>query len=30
VFGVKGNGARVAVVGPGRDIAEAKYSDWVR
>ncbi|KAJ6720321.1 D-AMINOACID AMINOTRANSFERASE-LIKE PLP-DEPENDENT ENZYMES SUPERFAMILY PROTEIN [Salix viminalis] len=25
-----GNGARVAVVGPGRNIAEAKYSDWVR
>ncbi|KAJ6717746.1 D-AMINOACID AMINOTRANSFERASE-LIKE PLP-DEPENDENT ENZYMES SUPERFAMILY PROTEIN [Salix purpurea] len=30
VFGVKGYGARVAVVGPGRNIAEAKYSDWVR
>ncbi|KAF2318604.1 hypothetical protein GH714_009307 [Hevea brasiliensis] len=30
VFGVRENGARVAVVGHGRDIAEAKYSDWVR
>ncbi|KAL5733400.1 hypothetical protein ACOSQ2_033092 [Xanthoceras sorbifolium] len=29
-FGVHGNGARLAVVGPGRDVAEAKYSDWVR
>ncbi|XP_042420329.1 uncharacterized protein LOC122008608 [Zingiber officinale] len=23
-------GARLAVAGPGRDLAEAKYSDWVR
>lgn len=30
VFGVGGNGARLAVVGRGRDVAEAKYSDWVR
>lgn len=30
VFGVRGNGARVAVVGHGRDVANAKYSDWVR
>lgn len=30
VFGVRGNGARLAVVGRGRNVAEAKYSDWVR
>ncbi|CDP04308.1 unnamed protein product [Coffea canephora] len=30
VFGIQGNGARLAVVGRGRDIANAKYSDWVR
>ncbi|KAK9684044.1 hypothetical protein RND81_10G182500 [Saponaria officinalis] len=30
VFGVVGNGARLAVVGNRRDFAEAKYSDWVR
>ncbi|XP_076926613.1 uncharacterized protein LOC143589857 isoform X2 [Bidens hawaiensis] len=30
VFGVKKNGARLAVVGRGRDVANAKYSDWVR
>ena len=29
-FGVRGNGARLAVVGRGRDVANAKYSDWVR
>ncbi|KAJ4845895.1 hypothetical protein Tsubulata_026862 [Turnera subulata] len=28
VFGAKGKGASVAVVGPGRDVAQAKYSDW--
>ncbi|ESR49437.1 D-aminoacid aminotransferase-like PLP-dependent enzymes superfamily protein [Citrus sinensis] len=30
VFGVEGTGARLALVGRGRDVAEAKYSDWVR
>ncbi|XP_076953182.1 uncharacterized protein LOC143627183 [Bidens hawaiensis] len=30
VFGVKKNGAHLAVVGRGRDVANAKYSDWVR
>ncbi|EEF38482.1 uncharacterized protein LOC8263379 [Ricinus communis] len=30
MFGVKGNHANLAVVGRGRDFAEAKYSDWVR
>ncbi|XP_074305478.1 uncharacterized protein LOC141640671 isoform X2 [Silene latifolia] len=30
VFGVAGNGARLAVVGNRRDFAEAKYSDWAR
>ncbi|KAL6123826.1 hypothetical protein ACLB2K_076343 [Fragaria x ananassa] len=30
VFGVRGNGAQLAVVGRGRDVAAAKYSDWVR
>ncbi|KAJ6429025.1 hypothetical protein OIU84_020628 [Salix udensis] len=30
VLGVKGDGAPVAVVGPGREYAEAKYSDWIR
>lgn len=29
-FGVRGNGARLALVGRGRDVANAKYSDWVR
>lgn len=29
-FGVRGNGARLALVGHGRDVANAKYSDWVR
>jgi len=29
-FGVRGNGARLAVVGRGRNVANAKYSDWVR
>ncbi|KAK1431508.1 hypothetical protein QVD17_07968 [Tagetes erecta] len=30
VFGVETSGAHLAVVGHGRDIASAKYSDWVR
>ncbi|PRQ58892.1 putative aminotransferase class IV [Rosa chinensis] len=30
VFGVRGSGAQLAVVGRGRDVAAAKYSDWVR
>ncbi|KAK6144869.1 hypothetical protein DH2020_021689 [Rehmannia glutinosa] len=30
VFSVKENAARLAVVGRGRDFANAKYSDWVR
>ncbi|KAF5759963.1 putative aminotransferase class IV [Helianthus annuus] len=30
VFGVRTNGAHLAVVGRARDIANAKYSDWVR
>lgn len=30
VFGIEGNGARLAVVGHGRDVANAKYSNWVR
>ncbi|KAL6131307.1 hypothetical protein ACLB2K_069683 [Fragaria x ananassa] len=30
VFGVSRNGAQLAVVGRGRDVAAAKYSDWVR
>ncbi|KMS95531.1 hypothetical protein BVRB_007380 isoform A [Beta vulgaris subsp. vulgaris] len=30
VFGVEGNGARLAVVRCRRDFAEAKYSDWAR
>ncbi|XP_061338634.1 uncharacterized protein LOC133285436 isoform X2 [Gastrolobium bilobum] len=29
-FGIRGNGAHLAVVGYGRDVAAAKYSDWVR
>lgn len=29
-FGVPENGANLAVVGRGRDVAAAKYSDWVR
>ncbi|KAA8534327.1 hypothetical protein F0562_031846 [Nyssa sinensis] len=30
VFGIQENGAHLAVVGRGRDVANAKYSDWVR
>ncbi|KAL0403435.1 UNVERIFIED_CONTAM: hypothetical protein Sradi_1984300 [Sesamum radiatum] len=30
VFGVRGSAAHLAVVGRGRDFANAKYSDWVR
>ncbi|XP_020547219.1 uncharacterized protein LOC105180130 isoform X3 [Sesamum indicum] len=30
VFGVRGSAAHLAVVGRGRDSANAKYSDWVR
>lgn len=30
VFGRRENGAHLAVVGHGRDVANAKYSDWVR
>ncbi|OMO81098.1 Aminotransferase, class IV [Corchorus olitorius] len=30
VFGIEENGAHLALVGPGRDVAAAKYSDWVR
>lgn len=30
VFGVRENGANLAVVGRPREAAEAKYSDWVR
>ncbi|XP_074366206.1 uncharacterized protein LOC141707109 isoform X2 [Apium graveolens] len=29
-FGVRENVAHLAAVGPGRDVANAKYSDWVR
>ncbi|XP_038691905.1 uncharacterized protein LOC119990130 isoform X1 [Tripterygium wilfordii] len=29
-FGVGGTGAHLAVVGRGRDVAAAKYSEWVR
>lgn len=29
-FGIRGNGAHLAVVGFGRHVAAAKYSDWVR
>lgn len=29
-FGMRENGAHLAAVGPGRDVANAKYSDWVR
>jgi hypothetical protein len=29
-FGDRENSARLAVVGHGRDVANAKYSDWVR
>ena len=29
-FGVQKNGAHLAVVGHGRNVANAKYSDWVR
>ncbi|EPS58477.1 hypothetical protein M569_16337 [Genlisea aurea] len=30
VFGVAENSARLAIVGRGRDFANAKYSDWIR
>ncbi|OVA13522.1 Aminotransferase [Macleaya cordata] len=30
VFGSRENSAHLAVVGPGRDTAKAKFSDWVR
>lgn len=30
VFGIRENGANLAVVGRRREAAEAKYSDWVR
>ncbi|KAK8500697.1 hypothetical protein V6N12_074556 [Hibiscus sabdariffa] len=30
VFGIEENGAHLALVGRGRDISDAKYSDWVR
>lgn len=30
VFGLRENCANLAVVGPGRDVAKAKYSNWVR
>ncbi|GFS43035.1 D-aminoacid aminotransferase-like PLP-dependent enzymes superfamily protein [Actinidia rufa] len=30
VFGIQENGAHLALVGRGRDVADAKYSDWVR
>ncbi|KAF5198329.1 D-aminoacid aminotransferase-like plp-dependent enzymes superfamily protein [Thalictrum thalictroides] len=30
VFGVRENGAHLAVVGHGRDVARAKFSQWVR
>lgn len=30
MFGEKENGASLALVGPGREIAMAKFSDWVR
>ncbi|XVF83311.1 hypothetical protein PTKIN_Ptkin16aG0476600 [Pterospermum kingtungense] len=30
VFGVEENGAHLALVGSGRDVAAAKYSTWVR
>lgn len=29
-FGRRGNAAHLALVGRGRDYANAKYSDWVR
>ncbi|KAF7822436.1 hypothetical protein G2W53_027891 [Senna tora] len=29
-FGIRGNGAHLAMVGFGRDVAAAKYSEWVR
>ncbi|TKY51154.1 catalytic protein [Spatholobus suberectus] len=29
-FGIRGNGVHLAVVGYGRHVAAAKYSDWVR
>ncbi|KAF8397625.1 hypothetical protein HHK36_016545 [Tetracentron sinense] len=30
VFGIRENGAHLALVGCGRDVARAKFSDWVR
>ncbi|PSR98767.1 D-alanine aminotransferase [Actinidia chinensis var. chinensis] len=30
VFGIQENAAHLALVGRGRDVADAKYSDWVR
>ncbi|XP_028122299.1 uncharacterized protein LOC114319475 isoform X2 [Camellia sinensis] len=30
LFGIRENGAHLAVVGRGRDVANAKYTDWVR
>lgn len=30
LFGIRGNGAQLAVAGYGRNVAAAKYSDWVR
>ncbi|KAB2084863.1 hypothetical protein ES319_A05G362400v1 [Gossypium barbadense] len=30
VFGIEESGAHLALVGHGRDLADAKYSDWVR
>ncbi|TYH76623.1 hypothetical protein ES332_D04G097800v1 [Gossypium tomentosum] len=30
VFGIEESGAHLALVGRGRDLADAKYSDWVR
>jgi hypothetical protein len=30
VFGIQGNGVHLAVVGRGRDVANAKHTDWVR
>ncbi|KAK9283542.1 hypothetical protein L1049_011789 [Liquidambar formosana] len=30
MFGIRENCAHLAMVGRGRDVAEAKYSDWVR
>ena len=30
MFGIQENGAHLAVVGPGREAASAKHSNWVR